>query len=187
MRFALTALAVPLLGMLAAAPAAAQDYPRLKPGLWEVTSRSSAQGPTDPPLKSTMCLDEVTSKEMYNASQGMMAGLCSKFDVKHDGNKYTSEAICKIGESKMIAKSTMTVVGDSSYTIQGTSTYDPPFMGMKDSQTTLDGKYVGPCKDGLVPGDFVGPNGQKFNFKGIASMKGAMPPAQPKSPAKAPQ
>ena len=101
MRFALTALACPLAFLLAAAPAAAQDYPKLKPGLWEVTSRSSAQGPSDPPLKSTMCLDEVTSKEMYNASQGMMAGLCTKFDVKKDGNKYTSEANCQISLARI--------------------------------------------------------------------------------------
>ena len=170
MRFALTAFAV----LIAAAPAAAQDYPRLKPGLWEVTSRSSAQGPTDPPLKSTMCLDEVTSKEMYNASQGMMAGLCTKFDVKKDGNKYMSEANCQIGPSKMIARSTMTVVGDSSYTIQGTSTYDPPFMGMKDASTTVEAKHAGVCKPGMKPGDITTAAGQTINIKNLQQ------PAAPK-------
>ena len=170
MRLALTALAL----ALAAAPAAAQDYPKLKPGLWEVTSRSSAQAPSEPPLKSSMCLDDATSKEMYNASQGMMANLCSKFDVKRDGNRYMSEATCQIGQSKMLAKSTMTVVGDASYTIQGTSTYDPPFMGMKDASTTVEAKHAGACKPGMKPGDIVTAAGQTINIKNLQQ------PAAPK-------
>ena len=174
MRLALTALFCPLAFLLAAAPAAAQDYPKLKPGLWEVTSRSSAQGPSDPPLKSTMCLDDTTSKEMYNASQGMMAGLCSKFDVKKDGNTYSSEANCKIGPSTMIAKSKMTVVGDTSYRIEGTSTYDPPFMGMKDASTTVEAKHAGACKPGMQPGDITTAAGQTINIKNLQQ------PAAPK-------
>jgi len=170
MKLALTALAL----LVAAAPAAAQDYPKLKPDLWEVTSRSSAQNPSDPPLKSTMCLDEATSKEMYNASQGMMAGLCSKFDVKKDGNRYSSEAVCQIAQSKMIAKSTMTVTGDSAYTIQGTSTYDPPFMGMKDASTTVEARHAGACKPGMKPGDIVTAAGQTINIKNLQQ------PAAPK-------
>jgi hypothetical protein len=170
MRLTLTALAL----AAAAAPAAAQDYPRLKPGLWEVSSRSSAQGPNEPPLKSTMCLDDATAKEMYNASQGMMANLCSKFDVKRDGNVYRSEATCKIGPSTMLAKSTMTVVGDTSYTIQGSSTYDPPFMGMKEATTTVEAKHAGACKPGMKPGDIVTAAGQTINIKNLQQ------PAAPK-------
>jgi hypothetical protein len=42
----------------------------------------------------------------------------------------------------------------------------------------------------MVPGDFIGPSGQKFNIKGMAAAAKppAMPPSQPPAPkAKAPQ
>ena len=50
-------------------------------------------------------------------------------------------------------------------------------MGMKDSMTTVEGKYTGPCRDGLTPGDVVTGNGQKFNMKAIANRAPANPPA----------
>ena len=155
--------------------AQAQDYPKLKPGLWEVSSRTSAQAKDEPPLRSSMCLDDASAKEMYNASQGMMAGMCSKFEVKRDGNRYLSEATCTIGQSRMVAKSTMTLSGDASYRIEGTSTYDPPFMGMKDASTTVDAKHAGPCKPGQKPGDITTATGQTINIRNLQP-----PPAAPK-------
>ena len=158
MKLALTALAM----LVAAAPAAAQDYPRLKAGLWEVTSRSSAQAPSDPPLKSTMCLDDATAREMYRASQGMMAGMCSRFEVKQSGNRFMSEAECKLGDSTMVARSTMTLSGDASYRIEGTSTYDPPFMGMKEASTVVEARHAGACKPGQKPGARFGHGAPSF-------------------------
>ncbi|MEO8487153.1 MAG: DUF3617 family protein [Betaproteobacteria bacterium] len=152
---------------VAATSAAAQDYPKLKPGLWEVASRTSAQAKDDPPLKSSMCLDDATAREMYNASQGMMSGMCSKFDVKQTGNRYTSEAECKLGQSKMVARSTMTLSGDASYRIEGTSTFDPPFMGMKEATTTVEARHAGPCKPGQKPGDITTAAGQTINIRNL--------------------
>lgn len=147
-----------------AGPASAQDYPKLKPGLWEMTSRSSAQAKGDPPARTTMCIDDATAREMYRFSQGMMQGMCSKFDVKHVGNRYISEANCKLGESRMVARSTMTLAGDTAYTIEGSSTYDPPFMGVKDATTTVQARHTGPCKPGQKPGDITTPGGQTINL-----------------------
>ena len=155
-------------GVAASAGAAtADDYPRLKPGLWEVSSRTSAQAKGDPPAKSTMCLDDATAREMYRFSQGMMEGMCSKFEVKHVGNRYTSEAVCKLGESRMTARSTMTLSGDSAYRIEGSSTYDPPFMGMKEATTTVEARHAGACRPGQQPGDITTAAGQTINIRNL--------------------
>lgn len=161
----LLALAVAL-----AAPAHAvslDDYPRLKPGLWEVSSRTSEQPKDSPPARSSMCLDDATAREMYRFSQGMMEGMCSKFDVRHTGNRYVSEAVCRLGESRMVARSAMTVVGDTAYHIEGSSTYDPPFMGIKQATTTVDAKHAGPCKPGQQPGDVVTAGGKTINIRNL--------------------
>ena len=167
MRFARLLL---VLATALAAPAHAvslDDYPRLKPGLWEVSSRTSEQPKDSPPARSSMCLDDTTAREMYRFSQGMMEGMCSKFDVRHTGNRYVSEAVCKLGESRMVARSTMTVVGDTAYHIEGSSTYDPPFMGIKQATTTVDARHAGPCKPGQQPGDVVTAGGKTINIRNL--------------------
>lgn len=177
-------LAVFLAAACAAATAAAQDYPKLKSGQWELVTTTTKAQQGRPPTKATMCTDDAVQKEMMTMGAGMSKEMCSKNETRRDGSRIYGSAECKIGESKVVSKSVMTLTGDIAYKTEISATYDPPFMGMKESATTLEGKYVGPCRDGLVPGDFVGPNGQKFNFKGIGAMNGAAPPSPTQRPAK---
>jgi len=173
----------------AAASAVAQDYPKLKAGQWEMTIASPNRPQGSQPAKATMCTDEAVQREMMTAGQGMSREMCTKNEFKRDGARYVGNSECKIGDSKIVSRSVMSLTGDTAYHTEINASYDPPFMGMKDSKTTLDGKYVGPCTNGLVPGDFIGPNGQKFNVKGMAaaSRPSGMPPSSSaRPPAKAP-
>lgn len=170
-----------------ACAAAAQDYPKLKSGQWDLNISTTKVSTGAPPTKSTMCIDEAIQREMMTMGAGMSREMCTKNEFKREGSRFVGNAECRIGESKIVSRSVMTLTGDSAYHTEINATYEPPFMGMKDSRTMLDGKYVGPCRDGLVPGDFISPNGQKFNIKGMASGRmPAMPPSQPPRPAKAP-
>jgi hypothetical protein len=83
----------------------------------------------------------------------------------------------------------MTVQGDTAYKTVVSATYDPPMMGMKDANTTIEGKHTGACRDGLVPGDIVTADGRKFNIKSYANLPSAPPPPKAKQPdtAKAPK
>jgi hypothetical protein len=179
-----------LLAAACALPAHADDYPKLKSGQWELTTNMGA-GPSGPrTMRSTMCTDEAVQQEMMKMGAGTTKEMCTKNETKRDGNRIVGTAECKMGEgTRFTSRSVMTFNGDTSYRTDVTAVYDPPLNGTKESHITLEGRYVGACRDGLVPGDFVGPNGQKFNLKSLGAGKGAVPPpsAQPKSPAKAPQ
>ena len=71
MRIAMGTLA--LLAAVVCTQAAGQDYPKLKPGLWEM-ERSAGGGP--PQLnKMTMCLDATVQKQMFEMGAGTMQGL----------------------------------------------------------------------------------------------------------------
>lgn len=172
-----------------AGAALAQEYPKLKPGQWDLTITSS-RSQNAQPQKSTMCVDEALQREMLAMGSGMTKEMCTRNETKRDGNRYIGSAECKIGESKLVSRSVMTLTGDTAYRTEINATYDPPFMGMKDSNTILEGKLTGPCRDGMTPGDFIGPNGQKFNIRSMAAAnKGAAAPApapQPAPRAKAP-
>jgi len=172
-----------------AGAASAQEYPKLKAGQWDMTIVSAKGNTNAAPVKSTMCTDDALQRDMIAMGAGMSREMCTKSEFKRDGARYIVVAECKLGESKFVSRSVMTVSGDTSYHTEISASYDPPFMGMKESQTTLDGKYAGPCRDGLVPGDFIGPGGQKFNMKNIAASR-TLPlpstaPTQPSAPAKA--
>jgi len=170
----------------AASLAIAQDYPKLRSGQWEMTTTSVKAG-AGAPTKSTMCTDDALQKEMISMGAGMRKEMCTKNEFRRDGSKITMSSECRIGDSKVVTSAVMTLSGDTGYKTRIASSFDPPFMGMKDSQTTLEGKYVGACRDGMVPGDFITPGGQKINIKGMAMGKPPTPPAQPARPAKVPQ
>ena len=170
---------------LAMAPFAfAQDFPTMKAGQWEMHSTTTkAGGGMNESVKTTMCTDAAMQKELIAMGAGMSKEMCTKNDFKREGSRVITQSECKIGDSRIVSRAVMTLAGDTGYKTEINATYDPPFMGMKDSKSTLEGKYVGPCRDGLVPGDFIMPGGQKMNMKGILDRKGATPPMPAKAPA----
>jgi len=172
-------LLLPLLVLVAAAPAAAQDYPRLKAGQWQIVIDRGKAGQSQPPVRSTMCTDDAVQRDMLVSGMGMSREICTRNDFRRVGARFVGSAECRFGDSRMTSHSTMTLTGDTAYRVVVDARFDPPFMGMKESQTTLDGTYVGPCRDGLVPGDIVGPAGQRFNIRNVGQGK---PPPMPKLP-----
>src|SRR5690242_10892465 len=155
-----------------APPALAQDFPRLKAGLWEMERASDRA--TNQPNKMTMCLDDSVQKQMFDMGTGAMAGMCSKHDFSFSGNRGTGDFVCDIAGSRMHSKSTMVLNGDTSYRTEIRTTYDPPFMGQTESLTVHTARRLGECKQGQRPGDMVLPNGQTLNVRDI--MGGAKGP-----------
>ena len=148
------------------AHAQAQEYPRLKPGLWEMTTTNS-RAKDRPPQKSSICLDASLQQQVISMSTGMMQGMCSKLDTKYVGNVFTGEATCNLGTSTMKSKSVMTLTGDSAYRTEAHASFDPPMNGMTQSDTVIEGRYIGACKQGQQPGDMTMPNGQTMNIRNI--------------------
>ncbi len=148
----------------AGAVAAADEFPKLKSGLWELNMRS---GKADgrPPRVSTMCLDDSVQREMYKMSMGMAAGMCSKHDIKVTGSKVTTVANCDLGITKMQSQAVMTLTGNSAYHTEAKATFDPPLNGAREQSTVIDGKHIGACKPGQQPGDITMPGGQTVNVR----------------------
>ncbi len=153
------------IALLAAATAAgAQDFPKLKPGLWEVTTTAARrEGPA--PRPTSMCLDDSVQQAMYTMSTGMMTGMCSKHDIKVAGGKVTANAICDLGGTRMESRAVMTLTGNTAYRTEAHATFDPPMMGTRESTTVIEGRHVGACKPGQQPGDMILPGGQTVNIR----------------------
>jgi hypothetical protein len=160
------------LALLAAAAAAyAQDFPRLMPGLWEM-STTSVRREGQAPRVTSMCLDDTVQREMYTMSTGMMSGMCSRHDIKVTPGRVTATADCDLGVTKMRSQSVMTLTGNTSYRTEAHATFDPPMNGAKESTTIIEGKHVGSCKPGQQPGDMTLPGGQVINIHNLMGRKG---------------
>ncbi len=154
------AIGLALLAVASTTPA--QEFPKLKAGLWEVNMTT---GKREAPRLTTMCLDDSVQREMYSVSTGMMAGMCTKHEIKIAGNKVTTIANCDLGITKMQSQAVMTLGGNTSYHTEARATFDPPLNGAKESTSIIDGKHVGACKPGQQPGDMTLPGGQTVNVR----------------------
>ncbi|HET7031755.1 MAG TPA: DUF3617 family protein [Casimicrobiaceae bacterium] len=148
----------------AAAAAAADEFPKLKAGLWQV-NMTSGKPDGRPPRVSTMCLDDSVQREMYRMSTGMASGMCSKHEIKIAGNKVTTIANCDLGVTKMQSQAVMTLTGNTAYHTEARASFDPPLNGAKETNTVIEGKHVGACKPGQKPGDVTLPDGQTINVR----------------------
>jgi hypothetical protein len=161
------ALRVALLLALPIAAAAA-DFPTLRNGQWEMTTTSSSA--PDRPRTMTMCVDTASQKEMHDMGAGVRKDMCSKSETRTVGGQYITDSVCKFGESVVKSHAVMAPKGDTEYRIEASATYDPPLVkDLKASTTVVEGKFVGACREGLVPGDVIAPNGQKINLRQIAA------------------
>ena len=158
--------------------AAAQEYPRLKPGSWELNRTSDHPGPGGG-MHMTLCIDEASQKEMWDMGVGAMKGFCSKADFHISGGKGTGDFVCDMGGTKMHTKSTLIMTGDTGYRTDMDTTFDPPLGGRASAHSTLEARYTGPCKAGQRPGDMTLPNGQTINMRDMAGGR-TPPPAPPK-------
>ena len=137
---------------LSCGAAAGAEMPRLKAGLWGM-STLQPQAQDKPAQAMKFCADDATQKEMMEFSQGMQRQLCSRYDVRNEGGRFITESQCKFGATIATSRSVSTFSGDSAYRTEVRVAYDPPHAGQKETVLSLEGKYLGACPAGMMPGD----------------------------------
>ena len=87
--------------VVAALPAAAQDMPRRKSGLWEIKmENSSAKG--SPPRVMTQCVDAAKDDIARQMGQQMeRENKCSRTNVKQNAGRLSFDSACDFGTMKM--------------------------------------------------------------------------------------
>jgi hypothetical protein len=137
-----------------AAAAHAGDYPDIKQGLWSTTTTMSDA--KRPPQTGTLCNSTAVMQSVIDA-QKRSDQPCKITGLSHSGSVYTQQTECNIAGQVRKSTSVTTFKADTAvhteiHRADGTVT------------VTSDSKYVGACPAGMVPGDFVGPDGLKFNI-----------------------
>ena len=120
----------------AGATALAQEVPKRKPGLWEITTVGVGSGTN---VVKT-CIDDGDSILAPDD------GNCSEPKVTSDGQDTTIvDIVCTSGSSKETISGAFTGDFATRYRAQVKMSFDPPPPGMPPHVgVTIDGKYLGP-------------------------------------------
>jgi hypothetical protein len=154
-------LAVALL--LCAAPALAVELPTRKAGLWEL--KMLRTGSPAPEMTMQHCTDESTDKKMTTQLSPMAKQNCTKNDTQKTATGYVTDSVCSF-------------TGDfnSAYSVKVTSHNDgAPAGAPRDTDMTLQAKWLGACAADQRPGDIVMPGGFRMNITDMEKLKGMMP------------
>lgn len=141
--------------------AASFDAPKRKSGLWEI-SISNPQAGGGHTIQ--QCVDQKTDDLMKKEMGDSQKTQCSKNEMRKEGNKIIAESVCKMQNSTATTRAVFTGAFDSAYKGDIKTVYEPPFMGMKESSSVVEARWLGACKAGQKPGDIVMPGMPNINM-----------------------
>lgn len=188
-RIAARLAAVPLAAAMAAPAAAADgDWPKRRPGLWEVrTAGLQAQGM--PPAR--QCVGEQTDTAAQHLDrQAGDRGACSLGAFRRVGEAWVADSVCRDARTVVTSRAIASGDLDTEYRIDTLVTYDPPLAGVRrEDRDAVVARWLGPCQPGQKPGDLVVPglgtlnlvDGQ-FRAEPDPRARAARTPARPAGP-----
>ena len=150
---------------------AGPTFPQRKAGLWEV-QMGQVEGAKGP-MAVMQCVDASTDKLMqeYGSQQPRMNRKFCKEETRNEAGKMmVHRETCQEGSTKV--NTHMVISGDfnSHYSVQSTTTYDPPRAGRSENDMRMEATWKGPCAAGQKPGDMVMPGGMKMNILDMMKM-----------------
>jgi hypothetical protein len=103
------------------------------------------------------CVDQKSDDLTKNDKPGMEKMSCSKNEVRKEGDRIVGHSICKMEGTTVTTRTVMTGRFDSAYKADIKSTFEPPMHGMRESSSTMEARWLGPCKPGQKHGDISMP------------------------------
>lgn len=152
-----------------AASAYADELPRRKAGLWQVTMATGTDAGQTHEI--TMCIDAATDAELQKLGLTTSKEACTRNDIKRDGDVITVDADCQLGKRHMTSHAVTTFSGDTSYHTDIQTHTEPPIAGPADHTMTQDAKWTGECPANMQAGDVVFPGGRTVNIRSMPGSK----------------
>lgn len=167
------AVSAAILAAALAAPALAQDLPKRRSGLWEITMESSAgRAKGGGERLMTQCVDQSRDDAFRQMGQQMeRENKCTRTNVQRTPGRLSFDSACDFGTMKATSKTVITGDFDSAYRMEVHSRYEPPLMGFAEGTTTMTARWAGACKAGQRPGDVTMPGGMTMNVYDMMDAK----------------
>jgi hypothetical protein len=135
---------IALCGLIAIAPAAAQEFKGPAAGNWRSIVDGGASGPID------QCIEKQESlAEFLDGDDSIDAGItCAGFKFRREGGKVVGSYVCTNKEAGVRMTSTVTITGDlsSKYTSEIVTRFTPPpAPGYETATMKATMTRIGPC------------------------------------------
>ena len=147
-----------LAAVLTAALAQADEIPKRKPGLWELTWYSNDVTPSQAaaiqvPNSAKMCIDDTTDAKLAAAYDACDPPLDFIFFLP----QFKTELVCEISAAdvKIKSRAKITFTGNTAYRIEVKTRFEPARKGEGDFSGGREGKWVGACPTDMRPGDLI--------------------------------
>lgn len=143
-----------LLGLLCGLPlvASAQDLPKRKAGLWEV----SMEMPNRPgqTMKSQQCVDEksdaLTQKKLMDDQADSR---CEHKTTQRNASGTAVSYTCTSARGKTTGNMKLSGDMQSRYTMDNHARFEPPRHGMSEATVKVQGQWMGACPADMKPGE----------------------------------
>lgn len=163
-------LCIALSGAVGSATADPVDMPTRKPGLWEIKVNAGAQMPA---MTMQQCTDPSTDKDMAASVNPMAKEMCARQDMQTTATGFVIDATCTIGGITSTSHTEINGDFNSAYTVKVSTKSDGKRPGLPpETVTTMEAKWLGPCKADQKAGDMVMPGGMKINVKDMQALQG---------------
>jgi hypothetical protein len=160
-------------------PGFALDFPRRKPGLWEIRNAAS-ENLGMPPTR--FCVGEETDTAKHHLDRvAGDKGSCTIGPFKRVGISWVAESVCKESRSVVVSQSVASGDFQTQYRIDTLVYYSPPLANNKrEDKEAVVARYLGPCAQGQRPGDLVVPGMGVLNMSdGSLRPEAARPAPRP--------
>lgn len=132
------------------------DFPRRRPGLWEVRNSASEQLGL-PPVH--FCVGEQTDTAERHLDRLVgKKGACTAGPFKRSGINWVAESVCKDSRTTVVNQSIASGDFETRYRIDILVFYSPPLANNKrEDREFIEARYLGACPDNQKTGDLTIP------------------------------
>ena len=130
----------------AGSSSSSSELPSLKVGMWEIHMAHTTGAGEAHSGVTQQCMSAEAEAEAKKMAADYTKANCSRNETTGGGGRWVTEMVCKTGASTMTTHSVTVLTGEDAYHTEMTTSFDPPLAGSAQNTTTMDGKWIGPCK-----------------------------------------
>ncbi len=147
---------------------ATSDPPRLRPGLWEMSTLSPTR-PQGSPQVTRMCIDGQTQSRLLQQTSIAMLRMCSRHEYGMLAGRFVTNSYCTIAGSIIEGRTETTFYRDTAYHTEVVGHVMPAGRTVAPQKTIIDARHIGKCPAEMKAGDMTLPNGQRLNLLQMSS------------------
>lgn len=129
----------------------AEEIPFRKAGLWEIEIAKNDEAP----IIMKQCVDLASEQKTLEMSKSIAKDICSKNEIRKDGNTYISESDCTMAGNRTLTTTATSGDFTSHYESQVTVRSVAGDGSTPDSEINLSADWIGQCEPGQTPGQMI--------------------------------